>query len=351
MNLGKPNALPPLAFGLDAAVEHSNAREYGDLIDKSFPGLNAYDPIGDQSSFRTKTVEISLETSKIMATAISPTVVDRESNPVLTFILPYAGHAESSTQIDGQLLRWGGNRGVFLPATDQRVLGIGGFRSHIMWKLEHDRLLATAQTMLAKDTPVNLELERSRLLPEEIAGVRTSASWQAMLPLLQLHREHPKTLVQLSVEDMLYRHSVMLLRPDLFMVESEEYQSSNGQRHKKLLDRLCEYVLEHPELAWSLSELERFSGLSARSLQVAFNLRFGKAPMLWIKEARLSRVRRELQLHPDTPIDLIAHAAGFRTMPSFFKAYKEMFGETPGQTKTTSVAVGASIKNIDQQRN
>lgn len=334
MSKGKPNALPPLAFGLNAAIEHTNAKEFGDLIESAFPGLNAYEPIGDRNSFRTKSVAIPLETSKIMATAISPTVVDRKNNPSLTFILPYAGQVESSSQLDGELLRWGGNRGVFLPSTDMRVLGTGGFRSHIMWQVQRDRLVATARTMLGVEEHVNLDLDRSRLLPFEVAGVRTDASWEAILPLLQLHREHPHILVQLGIEDMLYRHSVMLLRPDLFSVDSNKDVKSGKTRHyEQMLDRLCEYVAEHLYEAWSLTDLERVSGMSARTLQLAFNARYGKTPMGWIREVRLRRVHHQLLLHPDAPVEAIAQAAGFRTMPSFFRAYRGLFGETPGQTR------------------
>jgi len=169
----------------------------------------------------------------------------------------------------------------------------------------------------------------------EVAGVRTDASMQSLLPLFQLYRRSPDILSQLGVEDLLYRHSVMLLRPDLFEKSNLSQSSSvDDVRQRRLLDPLCEYIMGHLSDSLTLTDLEAISGMSARSLQLAFNARFGITPMAWIREARLLRVRSLLQSKMDTPIESVALAAGFHTMPAFFKAYKERFGETPGQTKS-----------------
>ena len=338
MSSKKSNALPPLAFGQESAVVHQDAKQFGDLIDSVFPGLNAYDPQTDAASFRSQTVVIPLATSKIVATALSPTTVDRSGNSTLTFLLPYAGDPEASNQIGEEKLRWGlGKGGLYLPATDQRLLGTGGFRSQIMWQLEQARLQETANKMFAHDKGVDLHLDRSRLLPLEIAGVRTDASWQAILPMLQLHRTNPNLLVQLGIEDLLYRHSVMLLRPDLFQrLDGANSDARDEQRLRRLLDPLCEYILQHLADPLTLTDLESISGLSARSLQLAFKSRYRMSPLGWIKEMRLTKVRSELQAHPGTPVELIALSAGFQTMPAFFKAYKERFGETPRTSRLKS---------------
>lgn len=331
----RKNALPPLAFGNDIAIVHESAQQFGDLIERVFPGLNAYDPINGNEGFRSKSAVLNLPHSKVVATAISPTHVDRNSNPLLTFMLPFSSDAMALANVDGHDVHWGLTTGVFLPQTDARVIGNGGFRSHIMWQLEKDRLQATAMSMLGCQDPVDLSLDQARVLPTEIGGVRTDATMHAVIPLLELHRKQPERLASLGVEELIYRQSVMLLRPDLFLTETNSIESSvDAPSHiQTILGKLCDYIVAHISEPLNLTDLERISGMSARSLQLGFAAIHGCSPMAWIKEQRLQRVRAELLRKSPHPIEAIALAAGFQTMPSFFLAYKKRFGETPGATK------------------
>jgi AraC-like DNA-binding protein len=326
------NALPPLAFGNDIAIVHECAREFTDQIERAIPGMNAYDPLTDPAAFRSKTATLRLPSLTVVATAISPTLVDRSGNPQLTFMVPVAGDAESTCRMAGDSVRWGrGLGGLLLPDTDERVRGTGGFRSHLIWNLQRDRLLQTAQAMLGAEQPVDLAIDRLRLLPQQVAGVSTEVALQGLLPMLQLHRRQPGMLARLGVEDLFYRLSVMLLRPDLF--EAPAPPSPGPDRHRRLVDTLCEHIVGHLSEVITLSDLERVSGLSARSLQLAFQQVHGQTPMGWIKEQRLQRVRQAMLAQQDAPIEAVALAAGFQTMPPFFLAYKRRFGETPGQTR------------------
>src|SRR5574343_437646 len=317
MALGK-SALPPLAFGNDIAIVHECAREFTDQIERAIPGMNAYDPLTEPSAFRSKTATLRLPTMTVVATAISPTLVDRQGNPQLTFMVPFAGEAASTCRIEGQTLNWGrGLGGILMPDTDADIRGTGGFRSHLLWNLQ-----------------------RLRLLPEQVAGVTTEGALQGLLPLLEMHRRQPAMLARLGVEDLFYRLSVMLLRPDLF--EAPPPPSAELDRRRRLLDPLCEHISAHLSEVITLSDLERFSGLSARSLQLAFNEVHGCSPMAWIKTQRLLRVRQALLARSDVPIEALALSAGFQNMPPFFLAYKRRFGETPGQTRQRGlVCLGA----------
>ena len=330
----KKSALPLLAFGNDIAIVHESAQQFSDMIERVFPGVNAYDPLTDKSSFRSKSAVLALPHAKVVATAISPTHVDRNNNQMLTFMLPFSSDSEAFSQVGDRKINWGVGAGVFLPQTDERVIGAGGFRSQIMWHLEKDRLNRTAMAMLGSEVPVDLDLQQARVLPNEVSGVRTDATIHAVLPLLELHRKQPEMLANLGVEDLIYRQSVMLLRPDLFLGNSDQTAAQpDTQRSHAVLDHLCQYVMAHLSEPLNLSDLEHVSGLSARALQLAFGAVYGCSPMTWIREQRLLQVHSELLKRPDAPIEAVALAAGFQTMPSFFLAYKKRFGETPGATK------------------
>jgi AraC-like DNA-binding protein len=328
------DALPPLAFGNDIAIVHENAQEFTDLIERAFPGMNAYDPLTPKASFRSKSAVLELPHAKVVATAISPTHIDRSKNEKLTFMVPFASASESLAQVGDRKIWWGRGTGVFLPQTDERVIGTGGFRSHLMWQLEKELLERTAKAMLGTQERVDLDLTRARVLPGEIAGVRTDASMCAVLPLLELHRMQPEMLANLGVQDVIYRQSVMLLRPDLFLgMPSQTAVPPDPPISHSVLGPLCEYIMAHLCEPLSLTDLESMSGMSARALQLAFRAVHGCSPMTWIKEQRLLRVRADLLKRVDAPIEALALAAGFQTMPAFFLAYKKRFGETPGATR------------------
>lgn len=331
----KKTALPPLAFGHEISVAHESAKVFADLIDQVVPGMNAYDPLTDGKVFRSRTASLQLPKLGLVATSISPTYVDRNSSGALTLMLPFAGDKTSSLQVGNRRLTWGVSQGgVFLPETDERVSGDGGFRSHILWQLDKQKLLETAQTMLGECDTVDLKLNDARLLPKKLMGINADATIQALLPIIQLYARQPDMLVQLGVVDVFYRQSVMLLRPDLFTDRTNEPEKiSSLNRADHALSFLCEYIAEHLAEPLYLSDLERISGLSARSLQMAFKRKYNCSPMAWITEQRLLRARHLIVTRPNSPLEVIAHACGFQTMPAFFQTYKQRFGETPGNTR------------------
>lgn len=335
--MSKKNALPVLPFGEDIAIVHESAQQFGELIERAFPGVEAYDPLSKTKAFRSKTVTLKLPTASLVASSISPTHVERRNNPLLTFLLPMGGQVEAMSQMGGKRMLWGTHEGgIFLPQSTEKMIGSGGFRSQLMWNLERNQLMETAKAMLGTAQPLDLRLEEARVLPKAVAGVTIDASMSAMLPMLHLYRKQPELLSGLGLEDLLYRQTVMLLRPDLFENSEEKFSllAPKTNKQKLILNQLCEYIMAHLSDRLSLTDLEIVSGLSARSLQMAFNQHHGCTPMAWIKEQRLLKVRHELlRRKDDTPIEGVALAVGFQTMPSFFLAYKQKFGETPGQTR------------------
>ena len=54
----KKTALPPLAFGNEISIVHENVQIFGEMVDKVFPGLNAYDPIAEGKVFRSKSAVV-----------------------------------------------------------------------------------------------------------------------------------------------------------------------------------------------------------------------------------------------------------------------------------------------------
>ena len=129
----------------------------------------------------------------------------------------------------------------------------------------------------------------------------------------------------LGIDDLMYRWIALALRP----------VSSKEKRFVKLskIDFVCDLIRSATERPLTLTEMEQFTGLSARSLQYAFQARFGCSPMQWQRNERLIAARDQLLREgSNASITSISYAFGFASPSAFASKYKEKFGESPTET-------------------
>lgn len=90
---------------------------------------------------------------------------------------------------------------------------------------------------------------------------------------------------------------------------------------------LCEPLMMH--------DLCHVAGASERAVEYAFLDVCGVGPKQYLKMLRLNRVRRDLKELPAdvASVTRIAHQHGFWHMGHFSNAYRQLFGETPRQTR------------------
>jgi len=80
----------------------------------------------------------------------------------------------------------------------------------------------------------------------------------------------------------------------------------------------------------SLSDLESQSHYSRRSLQYAFQQRFGCGPMQYIRRQRLALAKQRLLAPlPGTTVTSVARDCGYLSVASFRRDYQQRFGEPP----------------------
>jgi AraC-like DNA-binding protein len=116
--------------------------------------------------------------------------------------------------------------------------------------------------------------------------------------------------------------------------------SANLRDNKGFLAMLTEPVLgkalsllhQTPERPWQLTELANACGVSRTSLGDYFKQVLGVAPMQYLTEWRMHKVREQL-LVGDESIARIAGRVGYASEWSFSKAYKRVFDEGPGATR------------------
>jgi len=95
---------------------------------------------------------------------------------------------------------------------------------------------------------------------------------------------------------------------------------------------------------WTIAELARIAGASARTLQRQFELFLGKTPLAALRDIGFERARRELlQGVSGEKIMDVAARCGFPHFGRFSVEYRRRYGETPSQTLKRQAVFAAAL--------
>jgi AraC-like DNA-binding protein len=97
------------------------------------------------------------------------------------------------------------------------------------------------------------------------------------------------------------------------------------------IDRVVDEIQRAPDRGYTVADLARIAGISARSLQYAFHEQYGTTPMRYLRQVRLERAREDLARAHGTVAE-IAYYWGFTNLSRFARAYRDRFGEFPAAT-------------------
>jgi AraC-like DNA-binding protein len=163
-------------------------------------------------------------------------------------------------------------------------------------------------------------------------------SWRWHTAVQLLHEE-------LYVQDWLSHNSYRIaaleeyLAATLILLQKSNYmdqlQPSLTSNHGSRVLRLAvKYMNENLGRDFSLIELADAVGVSVRSVQKAFQEEMRTAPMTYLRDLRLDRIRQEILASGDKMVKLsaIAKRWGMSHYGRFAIAYRQRFGETPSET-------------------
>lgn len=105
--------------------------------------------------------------------------------------------------------------------------------------------------------------------------------------------------------------------------------------HRGALDAVIQAFESAPDRSYSLGDLARMSGLSARSVQYAFHELYGTTPTRYLLRVRLDRAREDLRQGNGNVAD-IASYWGFSNLGRFARVYHQQFAEFPSETRHPS---------------
>jgi len=323
-------AIPKLLFGECDAVRLTDHKALGDQINRVYPGVNAYDPIGSPSDFYSEVNALQLPAMRLVAVVMSPSHLDRASTKTATLKVPLLG-AFNCTLGGRHHLCGPDLGGMYYPQDSGRVKGSGDACNQVSFQFEPLVLENTARTMLGLpgQAALDLQLQNPRVVPLAIAGQSFGSILQHVGALIDLHQRNATVLTQLGMQDTLYRHIAMLLRPDVFLPQLATPRTTASSA---MLSQLCDYMAAHLDASLTLTDLEAFSGLSARSLQLAFKKQLGCSPMQWLTEQKLHAIRAKLTKADASESVTSLAGAYFPNLGDFARYYRRQFGELPSET-------------------
>ena len=113
----------------------------------------------------------------------------------------------------------------------------------------------------------------------------------------------------------------------------DDRTTDSRDAHPAALRRAVAFIEDNADLDITPAQVAGWAHVSVRSLQLAFRRHLDTTPMAYLRDVRMSRVRREL-VEGDGSVGVaeIATRWGFLHQGHFGQAYRRAYGETPGAT-------------------
>lgn len=328
----------PLPFGDKRAHSIESVQLGAERVARAMPSLQDYE--SRSKYFRYKSATLAINGLELYAFATSPTFIrfgemNYRQNGEVFVSIPFAGLARGESE--GQVFPFmAGHKGLSFSET-RGVEWTGETRSQLLLKLNINRLSLAAASMIGADNAEGLlDITRGASLALRAGGVDFSQAFRSICNLIDANVDKVSALEMLSIDDLVYRQCIFLLKPELLVREDGRSTRWNSGR-PAVIDELCDTIKARFDRPLSLTEMEKITGLSARTIQYAFRSRFGCSPMQWQRRERLLFAYKALSgAREDVSMTQLAHACGYLSLPAFSTDYRKLFGETPSHTLSGS---------------
>ena len=327
-------ALLPLAFGGHAKARFSGLQEFADMLQQSGYLVLDLAAVGATAPLAVETTFVSLPSVTLLAISSSAHRVTTIRGGRVSLCLGVEG---SGTLTAGRsMVPYYRGAGVLMPECPV-VWRIDDRASDFEVSLERERLAVTARAMLGLDDQAPLpgwNLDDLRSVPTRVGVVDGLSTLIGLAIQAGRYATQPGVLAASGLEDQCYRQAVFLLMPEAFLRPLAHPAALETER--AVIDSLCEWLRANLHSPLALTDLERFSGLAARTLQVSFRKRFDMTPMAWLREQRLLAARAMLahlrRLDSEQPLATVATNCGFGSATDLRRRYRARFGESPAES-------------------
>jgi AraC-like DNA-binding protein len=241
-----------------------------------------------------------------------------------------AGRIASASDAE-ETVSTAGDATVFAPHRTHRLTHCAEGAAQLGIRVDRDLVDAELEALLGRPVraPLEFALEFDLTSP---AG----RAWRASLELLLSELDNPDGLIGHSA---VRAYHGRLLATGLLFAQRHSYtealQGGGAPPTARSVRRVIDVVQAEPQEPYTLGDLARVAGVSARRLQEAFREDLGTTPMEYLRAVRLDRVHEELRTGPvggRAGVTETAHRWGFTHLGRFARAYRERFGVLPSET-------------------
>jgi len=321
--------LLPMPFGHSSALEFTDEASCGEFLARLPDAPSRFGRLGADEPFHIRLKHVPLPEVSLLAGTSTPKATDHCSRR-LALVIPF-GRCETVLRAGRESFRWAAPRHAFFVPAGQRIEAESTAGAFLRLDIVTQALERTAAGMAGPEDRggVPLDLDTARPVPLRGRGI----DW---LPVI---RSHCRTvdacdcaadaLLATGLDDALLRMVVMMLRPDPFLAPGPPARPVGGFD----LDALLERIEANLGQRVTLADMEAWSDRTSRAIQLAFQRRFGRGPMAWLRERRLDRVHALLRTASDgATVRGIAAACGMPRMATLIPEYARRFGELPSET-------------------
>ena len=170
-------------------------------------------------------------------------------------------------------------------------------------------------------------------IPTEYQGKSMQLFLRHMMAISNDLLSFSQTLLdQMHLEEQIYRLLAAMLFPELLQESPHNILSQRQDHGRDAFDDLVDYIRANLGEPLNLTNLEKHSHYSRRSLQYIFRERFACTPSQWIRKQRLEMAHNCLKNpQPRDSVSGIAWACGYRSMSRFNLDFQQHYHIIPSQ--------------------
>jgi AraC-like DNA-binding protein/mannose-6-phosphate isomerase-like protein (cupin superfamily) len=105
-----------------------------------------------------------------------------------------------------------------------------------------------------------------------------------------------------------------------------------GALRDQQIGRALSAIHRHPHRRWTIASLAATAAMSRSAFAARFTRLLSEAPMAYVARSRMHAALARLE-EDDAPPAAIAGEFGYRSEAAFFRAFKRVTGQTPGQAR------------------
>ncbi|MDN5916536.1 MAG: AraC family transcriptional regulator [Pseudonocardia sp.] len=305
--------------GIDVFREHLNALFYPAQVrplSRSSAGL------GELRGARTENLTVGL-----MRFGQDTSVVPEGTSAHYQVNVVLSGKVVAASG-ERQSVGTAGTAAVFTPEHGHRLLHCASGTEQVGVKIRRELVDDELEGLLGRPAPYPLEFDIA-------FGLNTPAgrSWYNTLRLLIGELDDDGLIdspaMRLRYERLLV-DGLLLGHRHNYTAELVDDQGA-GPARPEPVRAVVDLIQARPEEHYTLADLARAAGVSARRLQECFQTYVGVPPMTYLVGVRLDRVHEDLR----TGVASVTEAArhwGFAHLGRFSAAYRHRFGERPSDT-------------------